>query len=219
MAEHCKEQGFLLHGKMQRQTPRAVLSPSPHCAGGKPSVVSVPGGAGPSAPHLQRAESSSDEIPGAEGVYKAAAKRGPGHRTGRLTYLRDNTACLTYLRDNTGQACQIPAVIFMCSYRFSGHCSARCSVLQPPAGRAQEPFYLMCINPCILPHFCHQMALLRSPIQHKAALGGHLHQRLHSLPGQDEGQGLCALAHQHQTIQVEGRREQGDTGKHPSAKG
>lgn len=209
MAEHRKEQRFLLHGEMQRQTPRAVLSPAPHCADGKPSVVSVPGGAGPSAPRLQRAESSSDEIPGAEGVHKDAAKRGPGHRTGRLMHLRDNT----------GQTCQIPTVIFMCCYRFSGRCSARCSILQPPAGRAQEPFYLMCINPCILPHFCPQMALIRSPIQHEAALGGHLHQRLHTLPGQDEGQGLCALAHQHQTIQVEGRGEQDDAGKHPSAKG
>lgn len=63
------------------------------------------------------------------------------------------------------------------------------------------------------------MALAQSPIQHKAALGGHLHQRLHSLPGQDEGQGLRALAHQHQALQVEGRGEQDDAGKHPVAKG
>lgn len=102
------------------------------------------------------AESSSDEIPGAEGVHKDAAKRGPGHRTGRLMHLMDNT----------GRACQITTVIFMCCYRFSGRCSARCSILQLPAGRAQEPFYLMCINPCILPHFCPQMALIRSTIQH-----------------------------------------------------
>lgn len=74
---------------------------------------------GPSAPHLQRAESSSDENPGAEGVYKPAAKRGPGHRTG----------CHMYLRDNADQACQIPATVSMCSYRFSGHCSTHCSIL------------------------------------------------------------------------------------------
>lgn len=43
MAGHCKKQRPLLHGEMQTQTPRAVLSPSPHCAGGKPTVVSVPG--------------------------------------------------------------------------------------------------------------------------------------------------------------------------------
>lgn len=129
MAGHCKKQRPLLHGEMQTQTPRAVLSPSPHCVGGKPTVVSVPGRGGPSAPHLQRSESSSDENPGAEGVYKPAAKRGPGHRTG----------CHMYLRDNADQACQIPATVSMCSYRFSGHCSTHCSILLLLRGGHRNP--------------------------------------------------------------------------------
>lgn len=87
----------------------------------------------------------------------------------------------------------------------------------PPAGRMQDA--TMCIKPHFLPPSFspEQMAVVRIPkrpklrLQHQATLGRHLHQRLHPLPGQDEGQGLCALAHQHQAVQVKRGEGKGTT--------
>lgn len=85
-----------------------------------------------------------------------------------------------------------------------------------PGDPAQEgcgiPPPPLCIKPCFLPPLTpsppEQVAIVQITKhpklrgQRQATLGRRLQQRLHPLPGHDDGQGLCALAHQHQAVQV-----------------